>query len=132
MEVLRMVLVHDIARALLVAVVAFVLTLFVGRWWVHFARRNTIGKRIRILAEALSVMLQVGYFKWTKKRFGVGRRIFKIAPLHHHFELLGCSQVQVMQRFVLVSMVAAMVGISLALFFSLPDVPQSTSDPLAR
>ena len=47
MEVLRMVLIHDIARALLVAVVAFVLTLFIGRCWVHFARRNTIGKRIR-------------------------------------------------------------------------------------
>lgn len=76
-----------------------------------------------ILAEAFSVMLQVGYFKWTKKRFGVGRRIFKIAPLHHHFELLGWSQVQVMQRFVLVSMVAAMVGISLALFFAPPGAP---------
>ena len=63
----------------------------------------------------------------------MGRRIFKIAPLHHHFELLGWSQVQVMQRFVLVSMVAAMVGISLALFsHCLTSLRIPTSNPLAR
>jgi phospho-N-acetylmuramoyl-pentapeptide-transferase len=62
------------------------------------------------VAEALSVMLQVGYFKWTK-----GKRLFKMAPLHHHFELLGWSEVQITQRFWLVASVAAMVGIALAL-----------------
>ena len=67
------------------------------------------------VAEGLSVMIQTSYFKWTKRRFGQGRRVFKMAPLHHHFELLGWSETQVMQRFVLVGMVAALIGISLAL-----------------
>ncbi|GAB4195558.1 MAG: phospho-N-acetylmuramoyl-pentapeptide-transferase [Roseiflexaceae bacterium] len=67
------------------------------------------------VAEALSVMIQVGYFKWTKLRLGEGRRFFKMSPLHNHFELLGWSETQVMQRFVLVGMVAALIGISLAL-----------------
>lgn len=68
-----------------------------------------------IFAEGLSVLLQVSYFKVTKRRFGAGRRLFKMAPMHHHFELIGWSQVQVMQRFVLISIIAAIVGISLAL-----------------
>ena len=67
------------------------------------------------VAEAISVMVQVGYFKWTRKRFGAGQRFFKMSPLHNHFELLGWSETQVMQRFVLVGMVAALIGISLAL-----------------
>lgn len=69
------------------------------------------------VAEALSVIIQTSYFKWTKRRFGEGRRIFKMAPLHHHFELLGWSETQVMQRFVLIGTIAAMIGISLALSF---------------
>ena len=44
-------------------------------------------------------MLQVGYFKLTKRRFGEGRRLFKMAPLHHHFEMLGWSETQVTMRF---------------------------------
>lgn len=67
------------------------------------------------VAEALSVMIQVSYFKWTRLRFGEGRRFFKMSPLHNHFELLGWSETQVMQRFVLIAMVAALIGISLAL-----------------
>src|SRR5687768_16642762 len=67
------------------------------------------------VAEALTVMIQVGYFKWTRRRTGQGRRVFKMAPLHNRFELLGWSETQVMQRFVLVGMVAALLGISLAL-----------------
>lgn len=62
------------------------------------------------VAEVVSVMLQVGYFKWTR-----GKRLFRMAPLHHHFELLGWSEVQITQRFWLVASVAAMVGIALAL-----------------
>lgn len=62
------------------------------------------------VSEALSVILQVGYFKLTK-----GKRLFKMAPFHHHFELLGWSETQVVQRFWLVSLMAAMVGIALAL-----------------
>jgi phospho-N-acetylmuramoyl-pentapeptide-transferase len=67
------------------------------------------------VAEALSVIIQVNYFKWTRRRTGEGQRFFKMAPLHHHFELLGWSETQVMQRFVLIGMVATLVGISLAL-----------------
>jgi phospho-N-acetylmuramoyl-pentapeptide-transferase len=62
------------------------------------------------VAEVASVMLQVAYFKWTK-----GKRLFKMAPLHHHFELLGWSEVRITQRFWLIASVAAMVGIALAL-----------------
>ena len=55
------------------------------------------------VAEALSDVLQVGYFKWTKRRTGKGKRIFKMAPLHHHFELLGWSETHVSQRFFLIA-----------------------------
>jgi len=67
------------------------------------------------MAETLSVTLQVGYFKYTRRRYGEGRRLFKMAPLHHHFELLGWSETQVVQRFWLVSILSAMLGIALAL-----------------
>jgi phospho-N-acetylmuramoyl-pentapeptide-transferase len=67
------------------------------------------------LAEALSNVIQVGYFKWTKRRYGQGRRVFKMAPLHHHFELLGWSETHVMQRFFLIGILAGMLGIALAL-----------------
>lgn len=84
------------------------------------------------IVEALSSMLQTGYFKWTKHRYGEGRRIFKMAPLHHHFELLGWSQVQVTQRFVLIGTVAAMVAISLAITFARPspDTQRADSEPI--
>jgi phospho-N-acetylmuramoyl-pentapeptide-transferase len=62
------------------------------------------------LSEALSVVIQVTYFKLTK-----GKRFFKMAPLHLHFELLGWSETQVVQRFWLIGLLAAMVGIGLAL-----------------
>ncbi|HEY9088045.1 MAG TPA: phospho-N-acetylmuramoyl-pentapeptide-transferase [Anaerolineaceae bacterium] len=61
------------------------------------------------VSEVLSVSLQVLYFKATK-----GKRLFKMAPLHHHFELLGWSETQVVQRFWLVSLLAAMLGTALA------------------
>ncbi|MBI2845560.1 MAG: phospho-N-acetylmuramoyl-pentapeptide-transferase [Chloroflexi bacterium] len=60
--------------------------------------------------ETLSVIIQVGYFRLSK-----GKRVFKMSPLHHHFELLGWSEVQVVQRFWLVSMLSAMLGVALAL-----------------
>jgi phospho-N-acetylmuramoyl-pentapeptide-transferase len=62
------------------------------------------------VAEAMSVILQVGYYKLTK-----GKRLFKMAPLHHHFELSGWSETHVTQRFWLVSVLAAMLGVALAL-----------------
>jgi phospho-N-acetylmuramoyl-pentapeptide-transferase len=58
----------------------------------------------------LSVVLQVGYFKLTG-----GKRLFKMAPLQHHFELLGWSETQVVQRFWLITLLFAMVGVALAL-----------------
>jgi phospho-N-acetylmuramoyl-pentapeptide-transferase len=67
------------------------------------------------VAEALSVIIQVSYFKFTKRRHGEGRRVFKMTPLHHHFELLGWSETQVVQRFWLVAILAAMAGVALAL-----------------
>ena len=83
---------------------------------------------IIFFAEAASVIMQVSWFKWTKRRYGEGRRIFRIAPLHHHYEAVGWSQMQVMQRFVLVGMIAALLGVSLALTtpesLGLPDAPQ--------
>lgn len=62
------------------------------------------------VSETISVILQIGYFKITK-----GRRLFKMAPLHHHFEMLGWSETQVVQRFWLVSLLFAMLGIAAAL-----------------
>lgn len=55
------------------------------------------------LAESLSVMAQVGYYKATKDANGIGKRLFKMAPLHHHFELVGWSEMQVVYRFYLIS-----------------------------
>ena len=63
----------------------------------------------------LSVIIQVSYFKWTKRRTGEGKRVFKMAPLHNHFELVGWSEPQIVQRFWLVGLLAAMIGIALAL-----------------
>jgi phospho-N-acetylmuramoyl-pentapeptide-transferase len=67
------------------------------------------------VAEALSDILQVGYFKWSKRRTGQGKRIFKMAPLHYHFELLGWSETHVVQRFFLIGILAGMLGVALAL-----------------
>lgn len=67
------------------------------------------------VAEAFSVTLQVSWFKFTRRRHGQGRRIFKMAPLHYHFELLGWSETHVMQRFFLCGILAGMLGIALAL-----------------
>jgi phospho-N-acetylmuramoyl-pentapeptide-transferase len=61
------------------------------------------------LSEAISVTLQIGYFKLTQ-----GKRLFKMAPIHLHFELLGWSETQVVQRFWLIGLLAAMIGIGLA------------------
>lgn len=66
-------------------------------------------------AETLSVMLQVGYFKLTRRMYGEGRRLFKMSPLHHHFELLGWSEMQVKERFYIASVLAGMLGVALAL-----------------
>ncbi|HBY97783.1 MAG: phospho-N-acetylmuramoyl-pentapeptide-transferase [Ardenticatenaceae bacterium] len=67
------------------------------------------------VAVTLSVMIQTTYFKITRRLYGTGRRFFKMAPIHHHFELLGWSEVQVVQRFWLISMLTGVLGVALAL-----------------
>ncbi|MDO9290337.1 MAG: phospho-N-acetylmuramoyl-pentapeptide-transferase [Hydrogenophaga sp.] len=64
------------------------------------------------VVEALSVMLQVSYFKYTKRRFGQGRRLFQMAPLHHHFEKKGWKETQVVVRFWIITMQLCLVGLS--------------------
>ena len=64
------------------------------------------------VAEALSVMLQVLYFKYTKQKYGTGRRILKMAPLHHHFEKSGWKETQVVVRFWIITMLLCLVGLS--------------------
>jgi phospho-N-acetylmuramoyl-pentapeptide-transferase len=64
------------------------------------------------VAEALSVMLQVTYFKYTKRKYGEGRRLLKMAPLHHHFEKNGWKETQVVIRFWIITMLLCLVGLS--------------------
>ncbi|WP_066701852.1 phospho-N-acetylmuramoyl-pentapeptide-transferase [Curvibacter delicatus] len=64
------------------------------------------------VVEALSVMLQVTYFKYTKKKYGEGRRILKMAPLHHHFEKSGWKETQVVVRFWIITMLLCLIGLS--------------------
>jgi phospho-N-acetylmuramoyl-pentapeptide-transferase len=63
------------------------------------------------LIENLSVMMQVGYFKYTKKRFGEGRRIFLMAPLHHHYQKKGLHEAKIVSRFWIVAVLLAVVTI---------------------
>jgi phospho-N-acetylmuramoyl-pentapeptide-transferase len=63
------------------------------------------------LIENLSVVLQVSYFKFTKKRFGEGRRIFKMAPLHHHFQKLGLHESKIVSRFWIVGVALAVLTV---------------------
>ncbi|HQR98988.1 MAG: phospho-N-acetylmuramoyl-pentapeptide-transferase [Pseudomonadota bacterium] len=64
------------------------------------------------VVEAMSVMLQVIYFKYTRRRFGEGRRLFRMAPLHHHFEKSGWKETQVVVRFWIITMLLCLVGLS--------------------
>jgi phospho-N-acetylmuramoyl-pentapeptide-transferase len=64
------------------------------------------------VVETLSVMIQVGWFKYTRYRYGEGRRIFRMAPLHHHFEVGGVKESQVVVRFWIVTMMLVLVGLS--------------------
>jgi phospho-N-acetylmuramoyl-pentapeptide-transferase len=84
------------------AVIA-VISLMTGQWPMLLV----IG--IIPLSEMVSVVIQIGYFKWTK-----GKRFFKMAPIHLHFELLGWSETQVVQRFWLIGLMAALIGMGLS------------------
>ena len=59
------------------------------------------------LVEALSVMVQVGYFKYTKKKYGEGRRILLMSPLHHHYQKKGLFETKIMMRFFIISLLLA-------------------------
>lgn len=63
------------------------------------------------LVENLSVIMQVSYFKYTRKKTGIGKRIFKMSPLHHHFQVLGYSEPKIVQRFFIVGIMLAVVTI---------------------
>lgn len=63
------------------------------------------------LIENLSVILQVSYFKYTKKRYGEGRRIFRMAPLHHHFQKMGFHESKIVARFWIVGIALAVLTI---------------------
>lgn len=62
--------------------------------------------------ETLSVMLQVSYFKYTKRKYGEGRRILLMAPLHHHFEQSGWKETQVVVRFWIITIMLVLIGLS--------------------
>ncbi len=63
------------------------------------------------LAENLSVVMQVGWFKYTKKKYGEGRRIFKMSPLHHHYQKLGYHESKIVTRFWIVGILLAILSI---------------------
>ena len=62
-------------------------------------------------AETLSVILQTAYFKYTKKKYGEGRRIFKMSPLHHHFEMCGWKEVKIVGVFTLVTLILCAISL---------------------
>ena len=64
------------------------------------------------VAETLSVIIQVSWFKYTKKKYGQGRRVFLMAPLHHHFEKSGWTETQVVIRFWIITMLLCLVGLA--------------------
>jgi phospho-N-acetylmuramoyl-pentapeptide-transferase len=65
------------------------------------------------VAESVSVMVQVSYFKYTRKKTGVGKRLLLMAPLHHHFEQIGWRETQVVVRFWIIAMAFVLLGLAL-------------------
>ena len=63
------------------------------------------------LVENLSVIIQVGYFKYTRKKLGQGKRIFKMAPLHHHYQKLGMHESKIVTRFWIVGILLAVITV---------------------
>jgi phospho-N-acetylmuramoyl-pentapeptide-transferase len=62
--------------------------------------------------ETLSVIIQRVYFKYTKKRYGAGRRVFKMAPIHHHFELLDWPEPKIVVRFYIIGIILAIITLA--------------------
>ena len=63
------------------------------------------------LAESISVIMQVSYFKYSKRKYGQGKRIFKMSPLHHHFQVLGYPEPKIVLRFFIVGLFLAILTI---------------------
>ncbi|MFA7409624.1 MAG: phospho-N-acetylmuramoyl-pentapeptide-transferase, partial [Bacteroidales bacterium] len=63
------------------------------------------------LVENLSVLIQVGWFKYTRKRFGAGRRVFLMAPLHHHYQKKGYAEPKIVTRFLIVALLLAVISV---------------------
>jgi phospho-N-acetylmuramoyl-pentapeptide-transferase len=63
------------------------------------------------LIENLSVLLQVSYFKYTRKKYGEGRRIFKMSPLHHHYQIKGYAEQKIVMRFFIIGIMLAVLTI---------------------
>jgi phospho-N-acetylmuramoyl-pentapeptide-transferase len=63
------------------------------------------------LVENLSVMIQVAYFKYTKKKYGEGRRIFLMSPLHHHYQKLGYHESKIVTRFWIIGIMLAVLSV---------------------
>jgi phospho-N-acetylmuramoyl-pentapeptide-transferase len=64
------------------------------------------------VVETFSVVIQVGYFRYTKNKYGKGRRIFLMAPLHHHYEKKGWKETQVVVRFWIITMMLVLIGLA--------------------
>lgn len=64
------------------------------------------------LVESISVMIQVGYFKYTKKRFGAGRRIFLMSPIHHHYQKMGMHEAKIVARFWIITVLCVLASIA--------------------
>lgn len=64
------------------------------------------------VAETMSVILQRSWFKWTKRKYGQGRRVFLCAPLHHHYELKGIHETKIVTRFYIIAILLVAVGLS--------------------
>jgi phospho-N-acetylmuramoyl-pentapeptide-transferase len=64
------------------------------------------------ISEVLSVIIQTTYYKYSRKKFGEGRRVFKMAPLHHHFELQGWHETKVVVRFWIIGILLALLSLT--------------------
>ena len=63
------------------------------------------------MVESISVIIQVTYFKYTKKKYGEGRRIFLMAPLHHHYQKKGYAEPKIVMRFLIISIILAVITV---------------------
>jgi len=63
------------------------------------------------LMENLSVMIQVAYFKYTKKKYGEGKRVFLMSPLHHHYQIKGYAEPKIVMRFFIIGLLLALISI---------------------